>query len=257
MGEKVTRMPEQDENDLARRGTNPPAIYVTVAPPPLLKVHLGDTESLGRYVRTRSDATAAVWDETGLRVILGDAFHVLTYQPEITQEAEQFFRREERRHTKPNGELGPKIWDGDFEPVKFLRSKLRQFLEAHASDVPPDVVASLSRLKLTASDEESGDDGRLVTVSAVKSNFPRRFGVTLEVFPGVATRLEFEATPCSMREEYSGRSGTMGMELRCLNARRVLREAMGAALAELPDGIPRYYGRSPVPGSLGGRGDQL
>jgi len=240
-----TTLDGESETGLAKRPTN--VYQITVAPPPLLKIHLGDVESLGRYVRTRKDAVAVVWSETELRVILGDSSHVLTYRPEIMAEAEQFFHREEKRERLRAFEVGSKVWQGDFEPVKFRRADLRKFLEAHSTDVPADVVTGLSRLKISESEEESGEEGRIVSVSAAKSNFPSKFKVTLEVFPGIATELQFESKVCSLDEGYGRHSRAMGLELRCVNARETLRRAMSAALAEIPDSIPKYYGRSPPP----------
>ena len=240
---------------LVAPGPAPMVYNITVAPPPLVRVHLGDADSLGRYVRSRDDVVAAVWDETGARILLRDTSHVLTYRPEITAEAEQFFHREEKREKTGAFELGPKVWEGDFEPVKFRRRDLKKFLAAHSTDVPEGVVASLDRLKRTESEEESGGDGqtlRTVSVRELRTNLPHRFGVTLEVLPGIATTLQFEARTCALEGRYGRETGSMGVELRCTNAREVLRRAVQGALGELPESVPRYYGRSPPPGERGG-----
>jgi hypothetical protein len=219
-----------------------------------MKVHLGDADFFGRYVATRQDAIAVVWNESGARVLLRDSSHVLTYRPEITSDAEQFFSREEKRHQQPDGSLGPKVWEGDFEPVQFTRAKLRRFLEAHATDVPDDVVRGLARLKLDTTEVESDAEDGYAQVRSQRSTFPKEITVNLELMPGTVVPLRFETQTCSLDGQFGRRTGVMGIELRCLNAREVLRDAIGIALSRLPPELPRYYGAAPAPSELVGHG---
>ncbi len=245
-----------EHHELAPSGpAGPPVLYqISVAPPPLMKVHLGDADSFGRYVATRDDATAAVWNESGVRVLLRDQSHILTYQPEVTEEAAQFFKREEKRHAQTDGAPGPKVWEGDFEPVQFTRAKLRRFLEAHATNVPEDVVRGLARLKLDTMEVESDEEDGYAQVRSQRSTFPKEITVNLELMPGTSAQLKFETRICSMDGQFGRRSGVMGIELRCVNARDVLRDAMNLALSRLPPELPRYYGVAPAPSERIDRG---
>ncbi len=202
---------------------------LVVAPMRTSHLALGDVPSLIQAVaRDLKRIRALIWNESQISIQSDDRNDEIVYQPELRDSVALFFAKADTNERGLFGEPGDRIWKGDMEPVKFLRRDFLKFMKTHMTAFPSDVAESVKRLKFseimateeTLTDEESDNTRRIEDES----------------------HLEFETKVVKDRETY-GRAPQTVILVRCINARRVLSDMMQGVLAQLPPGIPRFYGR--------------
>jgi len=222
---------------------------LVVAPIPRTHLQLGDVPSLASVVERAADRIRAiVWNEETLTLDVDDLSREIHFQPELKPSAAMFFTRENKRENVGFGEKGARIWEGDFEPVKFGKRNFLKFIKAHMTQFPTDVAESLKNLKMsqiTTSDEtlldDESDNERRVEEQIERTNVPKTFTAMIPIAENFEAELHFETKVYKERDSYGNR-GQVVVEVRCLNARQVLRDMMEGILAQLPSEIPRLYG---------------
>ena len=223
---------------------------LVVAPMRTSHLALGDVPSLIQAVgRDMKRIRALIWNESQISIQSDDRNDEIVYQPELRDSVALFFAKAETNERGLFGKPGDRIWKGDMEPVKFLRRDFLKFMKTHMTAFPSDVAESVKRLKFseimateeTLTDEES-DNTRRVEDESRTTNVPTRFTAQMEIAEGFTADLEFETKVAKDRETY-GRAPQTVILVRCINARRVLSDMMQGVLAQLPPGIPRFYGR--------------
>jgi len=224
---------------------------VIMAPQPRLNLALGDIESMSK-VTGALKPTAIVWNEQQICLMTRDRNSYVVFRPEIDPMAASFFKHEGTK--KRGGSIffgiqGTNVWEGEFEPVVFAKRTLFKFFKEHKTDLPDHVVAAIKNMQYSETkktDEEmlaiDSDDKRTVTEERSNTNIPKEFTVTMQLTKEISADLRFEAKVGNVIDRNGYETKEKGIQLRCLNAREVLRDMMENYLAQLPADIPRYYG---------------
>ena len=148
------------------------------------------------------------------------------------------------------------------DEVKFKKTHLLRFLEEYGTDLPEDLIKALKKLRVTQTAKQSedmldleGTGSRTVLEDVEISNLPRQFSLKMPIAENFIGELQFQAELVQARDNYGHtKSGApLQIELRCVNAREVMRDMMHQILAELPPEVPRYYGRAHVGDPKGSR----
>lgn len=223
---------------------------LVIAPAPMVRINVGDADDFARLVENLP-VKGLVWNERCITVLMDDRNTVVRFYPEIDPVLSVFLQRENGRRESGGifGEVGPIIWEGEFEPVQFSKQRLLQFFQSLDTELPGEVLDAIRSLRVSvrrehseeALDLESGDIKTIIE-ERTKTTMPRRFAVEIPVCPFYRGRFEFEARLVQKRNRYGEPENKMAIELRCLNARAVLRDMIQTVLSQLPPGIPRYYG---------------
>ncbi|MFZ0698696.1 MAG: hypothetical protein WAN74_00650 [Thermoplasmata archaeon] len=229
--------------------------HLSIGVSPKLDLAFGEARGLVAWVDRTPGVSAIVWNEGRIGVICPDLTTEITFEPEIAPEAEQFFQHAQER----DGE-GTKIWSGDCEPVWFSRADLLKFVRQHQAQMPENVQEALRALKVRTSSThdnemlslDAGSGSRTVEEERTETNVPKRFTLRLPLADGFSGDLDIEAEIGRKKDRYGNPEGAIGIRLRCVNARQVLRDLMGGVLKQLPPDIPQYYGRSKVQQPSGG-----
>lgn len=246
---KIVKEPE-NENALAK--AEPPAQIeiknLVVSPLPMKHILLGDPEGLVKMVGNRDDVEGILWSEGAICVMV-DGNTQLTFKPELYPQAQMFFGREEKRRNMYDEDAGVRVWEGEFEPVQFLKKHFLKFLEKYSNQIPEEVVKAIKKLRVTEKREEKSEmldlegDRSVTTEYEEKStNLPREFTLEIPISHNFVGELHFEATVKKKTDTYGHEKKGKIIEVRCTNAREVLRDMMKNIVNQLPENIPRYYG---------------
>lgn len=223
---------------------------------PMARKHmvLGDVLSLNRAVdQVGRKVLAIVWNEESIALDLDDASRHIVFAPEIKPAAAMFFQHEERHEQLGLFQEGNRVWQGDFAPVTFGKRNFLKFIKAHMTQIPADVQEAMKRLKLSditessesLLDEESDNEERMERTVRT-TNLPTQFSAMVPIAENFDAELHFE-TKVRKSQDYHERGKTV-VDVRCTNARQVLRDMMEGIVAQLPPDIPRYYGRLGIHG---------
>jgi hypothetical protein len=227
---------------------------LVVAPQPEIRVALGESNGFIDIVKRIPNINAVLWNEHGIKLMTNDRSTIISFQPEILTTAKMFFTHDEKYVMKGFFEMGPRIWEGEYAPVIFAKQKLLQFLREHSSNLPPEVLNAIKSMKYkekTSHDEillnEGSEDVRMVTEETSSTNLPTKFAIDMVIAENFNATLEFEAKVIDL-DEYGqrGKGGKKGIQLRCTNARQVMRDLMMEIVDNLPPEIPKYYGAMEV-----------
>lgn len=206
---------------------------------------IGTPADVAALAKTRSDLKAIVWSEQQISLVLHDRSTSIVFQPEIDPTVQMFFTREERRHFEDIFSPGQTVWEGDFKPVRFTKRNLLKLIKEYEADVPDEVKEALKSLRVTQTQKSDSqlisvedDSERTVEEESTRTNLPRQFTLNMPLAYGVRANLEFEARV--VRDSYD--RGKTTIELRCMNARKVLQDLMQGVLEQLPPDVPKYYG---------------
>jgi hypothetical protein len=82
-----------------------------------------------------------------------------------------------------------------------------------------------------------------ITSTNIPANFTLEVPLIENAFEQAYVSLDFEAKVIVSDEEYGKDKGKKFIQLRCLNARQVLKQIMQDYVSKMPKNIPRYYGR--------------
>jgi hypothetical protein len=220
---------------------------LVVSPLPRLQMALGDAQSFIEVVNDTSGVKAIVWSEEAISLVLDDRNSEIMFRPEIHPTSAMFFQREEKHRYDPNKDELVRTWDGDFAPVRFLKTKLLQFLKKYAEQIPEEVAKSIKNLRVTEKRVYAEDTielgTRKIDEETEATNLPRKFSVNLPISENFVGELHFEAQLVKKKDRYGDAKPGKQIELRCINSREVLRDMMTQILAEMPEDIPKYYGK--------------
>ena len=227
---------------------------LVVAPMPRTSLRVGDVASLDRVVKTNDGRIRAfIWNEERISVDIDDPNKEIVFAPELRPTAEMFFLRQNKREKIGFGEEGDRIWEGDYEPIKFGKRNFLKFIKLHMAQFPTEIADSLKNLRMSEIetseerllDDESENEERVERMVQT-TNVPTHFSAMFPISEGFEAELAFE-TKVYKEREYGGK-GKVVVEVRCINARQVLRSMMEGILTQLPPDVPRYYGRLDVEG---------
>jgi len=238
----------------------PPAQMVHIdtlitAPRAMRRVGFGDADSLEAWVKRRPEEIDAImWSEDGISFMLREDGLDVRFCPELHPATAVFMVRSS--HSKLSGELE---WQGEFEPVKFSKKALLQYLKTYAEyfdESVQDAVKHLSVAKrqtdstelLDLSDDDDEENYRHVEESTQETNLPRTFTACMPIFGDVYAELKFEARVVPNKDSmgYNKAGGKNAIQVRCLNAREALKTSIASVVSRLPSSIPTYYGRMTI-----------
>lgn len=222
------------------------------------EIAVGDTDSFTRVAKDTRGISAVLWNESYIALLTNDSATIITFRPEINPTISMFFTRDERRNdrTLTGKEVGVRVWEGDYEPVRFTKSNLLKFLTKYAQHTDNKLVDSVKEMKIT---ERHNTTEKMISLEddqnfqaqeerTLQTNIPRKFTLELPIIETLTEKvtvpLDFEAQVVANVDRYDREEkGKKLIELRCLNAREVLRKLMQEYVKKLPKGIPQYYGR--------------
>ncbi len=218
---------------------------------PRTQLALGDIGSLAALVdQAKETVKGVVWNETRITLMTDNPSKEISYEPELHPAAEMFFQRESKRERAGLMEVGPRVWEGDYEPVHFQKKDLLKFLRSRDAIFPTEVEEALKNLKIRetkATDEImlslEEESTRTVEEEAKVTNLPKNFTVEMPVAEGYSASFILEAAVVQLKDEYNRLAkGGRVIELRCTNTRQIKRDLMKHMMDQLPPEIPRYYG---------------
>lgn len=219
---------------------------------------IGDTESFRRIADETRGIQAVLWNEECIALITKDPSTVITFRPEFNPSVAMFFQREHKRESASlfgSGQIGIRVWEGDYEPIKFTKANLLKFIKKYGLTDNAALAESIQEMKITESKIRTekmialDDDNFSATEEqVVRSNIPTTFSLEVPLIDNggsetVNATLNFEAMVTMAENQYGETKGKKAIQLRCVNAREVLRDLMKGYAANLPQGIPKYYGR--------------
>jgi hypothetical protein len=222
------------------------------------EIAIGDADSFLRVTKDTRGISAILWNEEGITLMTKDYSTIITFRPELNQSVTMFFMREHKRENVSffGEQTGMRVWEGDFEPIKFSKGNLVKFLKKYTLKENTELMNAIKEMKITERksrtetmiDLNEEDNFQAVEEQVKSTNIPANF--TLEVplienpLEQAYVSLEFEAKVVENEDRYSDRDkGKKYIQLRCINARQVLKQMMQDYVNRLPKGIPRYYGR--------------
>jgi len=221
---------------------------LTVSPLPILNVGVGDGRSLEQIIEKTPGVTGIIWNEYEIALIMRDRNTQIKYKPEFSSQTVMFFVPERKRYGASFFDDGVRAWEGDCEPVQFSKRNLLKFLAEYGDQFPPELQESIKKMRVSKSQSQEvmmldvdSDNERRVEEEVEKSNLPKKFTVSMVVSEKYIGQLDFEAKVVKLKDGYRD-TNRLGVELRCVNTRTVLREMMETVLDKLPPELPRYYG---------------
>ena len=222
-----------------------------LANPPLLAISCGDQQGFLEIINRTKGIKGIMWNETDIAILMEDRTTVIRYSPQIHPYAMMFFERSNRRS---DDEDQMKIWDGEFEPVQFTKQNLIKFLNlVEIVDAPKQVIDAIKNMKVLERrlQEDSIDldesKQRMVVEESFNTNLPKKFSLLIPVSEGYIGKFEFEAYVAKRKNKFGGiDEHKKVIVLRCLNARSVLRDRTEQILKQIPQEIPKYYGKMVV-----------
>jgi hypothetical protein len=216
---------------------------------PVTVLSIGIDKDFAEMAKNSQASIAGVmWNESGITLVNQNRFVVARYKPELTPEASLFLEREDKRDRDNNN---MRIWEGEFAPVQFTKQNLIKFLKTvEMVDAPKEVIESIRNMKVSERKEQHesinlDDDGsKMVLEETMQTNLPKQFTLLIPVSEDFVGKFEFEARVVPKKDRYGNdEQNKKAIELRVVNARKVLRARMESVVAMLPKEIPKYYGR--------------
>ena len=164
---------------------------LNVSPLPQMRINCGDENSFIQMSHDRTDVLGIVWNEERIGLITTDRTSIVQFYPEVKPITKIFLRKEESRRKRDmfGQPVGPVVWEGEFTPIVFTKTKLIQFLQTQKSNLPDDVLSAIRNMRVTekASQQEemlnldNEDHVRTVIEEETSTNIPKRFSLTLPV----------------------------------------------------------------------------
>lgn len=236
---------------------------LVIAPRQRREIAVGDIDSFRRIAKETTGIRAVLWNEASITLMTGDPSTTITFRPELVPETAMFFQRETKRDRDDIFGVGGgvRVWEGEYEPIKFSKSNLLKFLKAHAFKTSTDIIGKVKEMKInerhttteTMINLENDDNSRTTEEKELSSNLPPKFSIEMPLVSTpdeiITVNLDFEASLFKVvdRDEYRTnlKTGTY-IQLRCVNAREKMHELMLQYANQVPETIPKYYGRLAV-----------
>jgi hypothetical protein len=221
------------------------------------EIAVGDADSFERIGKETVGIQAILWNEACIALVTRDPSTVITFRPEINSTVAMFFCRDEKRSERSfsGKEIGVRVWEGDFEPVRFTKSNLLKFLQRYSLKEENKLLESIKNMKVTERHVttekmislEDDDNFRATEEQVLQTNIPTKFSLEVPLIDAADGKLfvslDFQAQVITSEDRYGEQKGKKLIELRCLNSRQVLHDLMRKYADLLPKSIPRYYGR--------------
>ena len=207
---------------------------------------IGNVESLADISR-KVDIESVFWNEDEMSLVVFGKSDMVKFKPELDATVESFFERDRKSREDLEGNI-VNVWDGDYRPLVFKKTDFLKWVHDHADMIPKEVVENVKSLKIkhTANvNEDLLEEGmeRKLAETQYTTNVPKKFCLTLPLMEGISADLEFECEIVNLPDRYGNETDKRGVQLRCLNARKIKRDMMQTILEQLPKAIPRYYGK--------------
>lgn len=225
---------------------------LNVSPIPQIHINLGDEQSFLKMVGQTNNVNGVIWNEEKITLMCQDRTTTIQFYPEIDTTAKLFLVKEEPRRRRDNIfgiPTGPKVWEGEFEPIVFKKGKLIEFLQKYHDGLPNDIISSIKNMRVTQHKSEQEEmlaldesETRTVIEESNTTNIPKNFTLALPVAGNYVGNFDFEASVAMLEDEYGTKTKRKGIMLRCTNGRDVLRDMMLCTLSQLPNELPVYYG---------------
>jgi hypothetical protein len=220
------------------------------SPMAMRRVALGDIAGFRGWIeRMRPRIEAVLWNETEITLVTDAPDMEVRFAPEFHPATAMFLAREE----KHDRDEQVRVWEGEFEPIRFSKTDLLKFLKKNSEYFDPAVQDAIKNLKVTEKKSqdteliglEDDENYRNVEEQVQSTNLPSRFHATMPLFGDLAVNLEFEAkvVPAKDKHGYATEGNKKQILVRCVNAREELRAAMQRILTGLPGDLPVFYGR--------------
>lgn len=212
-----------------------------------------------------SDETAikgialALWNEEEIALVGSDLRPIVRFRPEFNPSVAMFFMRENKRQERSlfGDNDGVRVWEGDYEPVRFTKSSLIKFLKKYAKGAEATaIVESVKSLKVHESTSRTesmisldDENYNAMEEQRLETNIPRDFHLEVPLIDTpreqVSVVLQFEASLAKKEDlSYEERKDVRKfIQLRCVNAREVLSHLMEEYMKKVPERIPRFYGK--------------
>ncbi len=246
-------IPKPEETELSSRIN---VENLVVNPRTKREIAIGDADSFVRATKDTKGISAILWNEEGLTVLTKDPSTIITFRPELNQSVTMFFMREHKREGTSlfGAQTGCRVWEGDFEPIKFSKGNLVKFLKKYTIKENEELMKAIQNMKITEhksrtetmidlnNDENFSAQEEQVTSTNIPANFTLEVPLIENGTEQVYVSLDFEAK-VTEEEEYGRKTGKKYIQLRCTNARQVLKKIMQDYVNKMPKSIPRYYGR--------------
>lgn len=236
---------------IAEQIANPLTIQqLIVSPLPQRKTILGEVADIVDVTkRKEKDIDAIIWNEEQIQLVFNKGNTQVTFKPEFNPCTAMFFKRTTERWSERHWD--DRIWEGEYEPILFQKSKLIQFLKQNSQFFEPEIEDAIKNLKVTESKTEDSemlsldddDNVKTITEEIKTTNIPRNFKATMPLFGGFEIDLNFEACVTKKDEGYS-KSKKNYIELKVINAREAIRQVMQMIINQFPEKIPKYYGKT-------------
>ena len=232
-----------------------------VNPKKIETIAVGDIDSLSRISKDIG-YTQAIWNEESITLLNGANSTILEFRPEYNESISMFFGRDRKsRFEDSNTQI--RVWEGDYSPIEFTKANLVKFLKTYLKADQPELYEAIQNFKFKESKEQterllSLDDDNYVSTetSQTNVNIPAEFELDLPILDSLGSgtqviiKMKFQAKVVTKKDDYGHEDpkGKKVVQLRCLNAREVLRDTMKGFLRMLPESIPRYYGKYSIRG---------
>jgi hypothetical protein len=221
------------------------------------EIAIGDTDSFLRVTKDTKGISAILWNEEGITLMTKDYSTVITYRPELNQSVTMFFQRENKREGKSifGDQTGMRVWEGNFEPIKFSKGNLVKFLKRYTIKENEALMKAIQNMKITehksrtetmidlSNEDNFSAQEEQITQTNIPANFTLEVPLIENALEQAYVSLEFEAKVVENTDRYADDKGKKYIQLRCVNARQVLKKVMQEYVDRLPKSIPRYYGR--------------
>lgn len=249
-------MAERESKETTELSTRIDVQTLVVNPRQKREIAIGDTESFTRVAKDTVGLSAILWNENCIVLITKDPSTIISFKPEINPSVAMFFARGEKRMggNAWTGDIGIKVWEGDFEPVRFTKSSLLKFLKQYTLTENTKLIEAVKEMKITERHvrtehmiELDEQNFQATEEQVMQTNIPTKFSLEVPLIQGsvekVYVSLDFEAEVVTNEERYGEAKGKKLIQIRCLNGRQVLHNLMKGYSEMLPKTIPRYYGR--------------
>ncbi|MDE1854321.1 MAG: hypothetical protein KGI38_11330 [Thaumarchaeota archaeon] len=201
-------MTDEKKTDLATRIQ---VENLVVNPREKRELAIGDMDSFERIAKDTIGIQAVLWNEEYIAMVTKDPSTIITFRPEFNPSVAMFFMRENKRESYAmNGApVGVRVWEGDYEPVKFTKANLLKFIKQYGLADNAPLIESVQEMKITESKTRTekmislDDDNFQATEEQIlKTNIPTKFSLDLPLIQSPETKaivtLAFEAMSLSI-----------------------------------------------------------
>jgi len=223
-------------------------VMIYNAPPAVVEaISFGESEGLIDYTkRNQNKIDSVFWNEDYLsvRTVNGE---IIRFEPELDPDVHMFFERKTNYRDRNTGYI---VWDGDYEKARFTKKSLLEWLSRHTEDLDENVKKSIKEMKVSERlDTQSitlGDTERTTEEEEMKTSIPKDFSAHVRIAESWYAEMHFSAYVARNNDDYGHVQKGYNIVLELLNAREIKRDLMKFVLGQMPESIPKYYGKMKV-----------